>query len=76
MVRNAPALIVMLLHNPPAAPITGWFPPEGIITLVAAVGIPPHQFEALFQSVLVVPSHVPAVHELVLTFTIPVVAAK
>ena len=42
-----------------------------MITLVDEVGTPPHQFDGSFQSVLVVPSHVPGVHELVLTFIIP-----
>lgn len=44
----------------------------GIITSVDDVGIPPHQLLATFQSVLVVPNQVPAVHELPDTFRIPV----
>lgn len=46
--------------------------PVGIITSVEDVGIPPHQLLATFQSVLVVPNQVPAVHELPDTFRIPV----
>jgi len=76
IVNMALLLIVILLHNPPAAPMVGWFPPDGMVTFVVAVGIPPHQLEALFQSVLVVPSQVPGLHEVELTLTIPVVAAK
>ncbi len=37
--------------------------PEGITTSVVAVGIPPHQLAAVFQSVLEVPIQVPEVHE-------------
>ena len=33
--------------------------PVGIITSVVEAGIPPHQFEDVFQFVLVVPSQVP-----------------
>ena len=33
--------------------------PVGIITLVVLVGTPPHQLELVFQSVEVVPNHVP-----------------
>ena len=50
--------------------------PLGITTSVDAVGIPPHQLDAVFQSVLVKPTQLPAVHEAVATFTIPVVGAK
>lgn len=42
------------------------------MTSVVAVGIPPHQFVDTFQSVLVIPNQVPAVHELPVTFNIPV----
>lgn len=42
------------------------------MTSVDAVGTPPHQLPAKFQSVLVVPNHVPAVQEPVPTFNIPV----
>ena len=49
----------------------------GIKTLVIAVGMPPHQFDALFQSVLRVPDHVFVPQALVaLTFSLPVDAAK
>ena len=63
--------MVMLLQTPPAVNNEGWLPPALMITLVDEVGTPPHQFDGSFQSVLVVPSHVPGVHELVLTFIIP-----
>ena len=33
--------------------------PEGIVTLVPEFGTPPHQLDAVNQSVLVVPSHEP-----------------
>ena len=55
----------------------GWFPPVGITTLVEAVGmVPPHQLEAVPQSVLVPPSQVPAVQDEPPTVTIPVLAVK
>ena len=63
--------MVMSLHKPPEEPIKGWFPPALMITLVDEPGTPPHQLDGSFQSVLVVPSHVPAVHVLVLTVIIP-----
>ena len=33
--------------------------PDGMVTFVEDVGTPPHQLEAVFQSVLVLPNHVP-----------------
>jgi hypothetical protein len=40
--------------------ITGWLGvPAGIITLVVEPGTPPHQLEAVCQSLLAVPSQVP-----------------
>ena len=69
IVSVAPELMVRLLHTPPAAPIMGWLPPEGMVTFVEAVGIPPHQLDAVFQSVFVVPYHVPDTQE---TVKIPV----
>jgi hypothetical protein len=76
IVSDALLFMVILLQTA-AAPITGWFPPEEMLTLVAAVGtVPEHQFEPVFQSVLVFPIQIPAGHDDVVTFMIPVVAAK
>ena len=55
-------MMVRLRLKPPAAPMLGWLPPDGITTSVVAPGIPPHQLVAVFQSVLVVPCQLPAVH--------------
>ena len=53
IVSVAPEFMVRLLQRPPAAPITGWFPPALMITLVAEVGTDPlHQLLGVFQSVL------------------------
>jgi len=64
--------------EPPPVLITGWLPPLGITTVEEFVGIPPHQFDAVFQSVLVPPSQVqvPAVQEEAPTVTIPVAEVK
>ena len=60
-VTVAPGLMVILLHTA-AALIIGWFVPEVITTLSAAVGtVPEHQFDAVCQSVLVAPVHEPAI---------------
>ena len=58
MVSVAPLCIVILLHVPPADPITGWLVgPDGMLTSVIDVGTDPlHQLLAVFQSVLVLPS--------------------
>lgn len=69
IVSEAPELRIMLWQTA-AALITGWFPPGGIITFVAEVGTPPHQLEAVCQSVLVVPSQLPV------TLTIMVIALE
>ena len=75
MVKIAPELIVIFLQVPPAAPIAGWFPPEGIVTSVVEVGtVELHQFEVVFQSVFVFPFQVPAIQEAV-TFNSPVAEA-
>src|ERR1035437_8395659 len=48
-----------------------------MITFVVAIGIVPlHQFEVVFQSVLVYPVHVPATHEYVETLMSPVPDVK
>jgi len=58
MVREAPALMVRLLHSASAG-ITGWFNGYAVmVTSVEAVGTPQHQFVASFHSLLVVPNHV------------------
>jgi len=57
----------------------GWFPPTGIagiITLVDGVGIPSHQFAELFQSLLKVPSQVPELQAIAVTFNVPVEVGK
>ena len=75
-VSDAPELIVRLLQTAEAL-ITGWFPPELIITFVEAVGTTPsHQLFAVFQSVLINPVQEPAVHDLAATFNLPVAVAK
>lgn len=74
MVRVAPLLIVRPAQMA-AELIVGWFPPDGIITFVTEVGIPLHQFPAVFQSVLTLPVQVlfPPIHPVdVLTLIIPV----
>jgi len=76
-VNVAPELMVILLHNAVvAANIDGELGvPEGIRTFVEDVGtVPPHQFDATDQLVLVVPNHWPVTHKP--TFKIPVPAAK
>ena len=63
-----------LLQAMPAADTLGQLvmPVLGMVTAVDEVGAPlPHQLVAVFQSVLVVPVHVPAVHPVV-TVTMPV----
>ena len=50
--------------------------PLGITTSVVAVGIPPHQLDAVFQSVLVTPVQFPVVQVVLVIPTVPVVAAK
>jgi len=68
-------LMVILLQSPPAVPIVGFLVTLGITTFVEVVGTPPHQFDAVFQSVLVVPVQVPGVHA-VPTVRTPVAVAK
>ena len=76
MARVAPELMVRLLQTA-AAPITGWFPPDGITTFVEAFGIvPSHQFVAVFQSVLAEPFQLPAIQLEPETLTPPVDVAK
>ena len=60
MISDAPEAIVKLLHSAVVVPeITGIIKgDEGILTSFDEVGTPPHQFEAVFQSVLVTPSQV------------------
>ena len=72
IVKVAPELMVILLQRPPAAPILGELGvPEEIVTFVEASGIALQlQFDAVFQSELVVPSHVPVIH--VFTYNKPV----
>ena len=60
MVRVAPVLMVISLQKA-AAPITGWFGPADMVTFVAEVGCPPHQFASSFQFVSLYPNHVPVV---------------
>ena len=52
--------MVMLLHVPPADPMTGWFTgDDGMVTFVVDTGTEPlHQLVAVFQSVLVLPSQI------------------
>ena len=72
MVRDAPGSMVRLRQTADA-PMTGWFAgADGIVTSVVAVGTPAHQLAMSCQSLLAVPSHVPAM-QLVLLFRIPVV---
>ena len=76
IVNDALPSIVILWHDA-AAPITGWkVAVDGITTSVAEVGTPPHQFNALPQSELINPSHVPVVHDELFTDNLPVAAAK
>ena len=72
----APELIVMLLQTPPAEPMLGELGvPEGIVTLVDEIGtVAQPQFDGVFQSVLVVPSHIP--DKQVPSYSIPVDAPK
>jgi hypothetical protein len=69
MVSDAPLFMVMLLATPstPVLKFGKFGAPELITTLVDEVGIPPHQFEAVFQSVLVVPRHVPVLSKFTVT---------
>ena len=74
MVTVAPDRIVRLSQNA-AAPMTGKLviPTDGMITFVEAVGtIPLHQFNPVFQSVLVDPSQVPPRQLVLLTLSTPV----
>lgn len=72
IVKVAPELMVILLQRPPAKPIFGELGvPEAIVTFVDASGIELQlQLVAVFQSELVVPSHVPGIH--VFTYNNPV----
>lgn len=75
MVKDALPPIVILRHEPLAELITGWCGAvDEMETSVVLVGIPLHQLLGSFQSVLVVPSQVPAVQP-VLTLIMPVFAA-
>ena len=48
------------LQTASKSPIIGWFGADaGIITSVPDEGTLPHQLSSVFQSVLIVPSHVP-----------------
>ena len=67
IVSEAPDPRVRSWQTPSVFPMMGWFPPALMTTLVVEVGIPPHQLEALFQSVSVVPIQVPVV--LIVTVT-------
>src|SRR5690349_10963519 len=59
MVIEALPLIVMFLALARTVPITGWYGvPGNIVTSVVAVGTPPHQLPALFQSVFTIPIQV------------------
>src|SRR5258706_2332465 len=59
IVSDPPVLIVMFLAVPATPVRLGIFAaPDGMITSVADVGIPPHQLDAVFQSVLVTPIQV------------------
>ena len=60
IVRDAPVLMVRLLHVPEIPERTGWFTgAEGIVTLSDAKGTPTgDQLVDTFQAVLVVPVHV------------------
>ena len=75
--REAPELIVMLLHSA-ADPIFGANDVPGrIITLVEEVGImSPHQLVAVCQSLSVIPSQVPVIQLDVPTVKTPDAAAK
>ena len=69
------APVSMLIPSQTAAElIVGWrVAAAGMKTAVIAVGIPPHQFEALFQSVLLAPDQVLVPQALVaLTLSFPV----
>ena len=69
ILKEAPELIVMLLHDPISHEliIGSYCVPGEIVTLVAAVGTPPHQLVAVPQS-FDIPSHVPV------AFTVSVAA--
>ena len=76
--KVADALTVKFLQSAvvPVAMVGEKGVPLGITTSVVAVGIPPHQLDAVFQSVLVTPIQFPGVHVVVVIFTIPEVPAK
>ena len=81
IVRVAPEFIVRLLQyaaEPPPVLITGWLPPLGMTTVEEFVGMPPHQLDAVLQSVFVPPSQtqVPARQEEAPTVIMPVTEAK
>src|SRR5512147_1795037 len=59
IINDPPVLMVMFRAVPVPPVITGMLgADEGITTSVTAVGMPPHQLEAVFQLVLVTPIQV------------------
>src|SRR5258705_4085671 len=65
-VNVAPVLIVMLLTVPDPPLRFGIFTAtDGMTTSDVAVGIPPHQLDAVFQSVLVTPIQVCAANTVI-----------
>src|SRR6478672_8901577 len=59
IVSEPPLLIVMFLAVPVPAAMTGILGAvDGMVTSVVDAGTPPHQFEGVFQSVLVTPIQV------------------
>ena len=59
IVTVAPLLIVTFLTVPAPIRLGMFGADDGMVTSEVDPGTPPHQFEGLFQSELVVPSHVP-----------------
>ena len=76
IVNDVPEAIVMLLQTAPDAPMDGYrSKPEERITSVEAVGIaPPHQFDVVNQSVLVVPNQEPALKIVAVTSNLEVLS--
>ena len=74
MVSFAPLIKVILSHA--ATPVMIGkliIPADGIITLIVpSGGVPPHQFEPVFQSLFVAPLQVPGIQVVEVIFNNPV----
>ena len=76
-VSVAPLLMVMFRHTLPETPTVGAkVVPVGIMISVVEVGTPPHQLEAVFQSVLVEPIHVPGANTVTAPETVLVAVSE